>query len=290
MLTPAILAICLGLTSAVTLALANYSTKRGGDVLTARMVLSTSSALMVSPLLFFVPPPPVELWPGVLMAVSVHWLYQFGLVRALHRGELSHIFPIMRGSSPLLVAIFANFFLDEHLNTPGWFGLILASLAVITFALPTGPDSSRAKQKLDREALFWAGFTALGIGAYSVTDASIIRQMPSPFTFIVWLFALDWIGITCMTLIIRRGAIWRDVKAQLSGGIIGGGASVLSFSAALYAFTLTDAALVAALRETSVVWAALMGAVWLKEGFGKRRIFAASVLAAGLILMQISAN
>ena len=77
------------------------------------------------------------------------------------------------------------------------------------------------------------------------------------------------------------------MKPQLSGGILGGAASVLSFSAALYAFTLTDAAIVTALRETSVVWAALMGAIWLKEGFGRRRIVAAGVLAMGLILMQV---
>uniref|UniRef100_UPI0026016C8A EamA family transporter n=1 Tax=uncultured Tateyamaria sp. TaxID=455651 RepID=UPI0026016C8A len=76
---------------------------------------------------------------------------------------------------------------------------------------------------------------------------------------------------------------------QLKGGVLGGVASVLSFSAALYAFTLTDAAIVTALRETSVVWAALMGAIWLKEGFGRRRIIAALVLAAGLLLMQLSA-
>ena len=84
----------------------------------------------------------------------------------------------------------------------------------------------------------------------------------------------------------RRGHVWAHVKPQLRGGIMAGAASVLSFSAALYAFTLTDAALVTALRETSVVWAALMGAIWLKEGFGRRRIIAASILATGLIIMQ----
>ena len=288
MLSPALLAIILGLFSAVTVALANFSTKVGGDVLTARMVLSTSSALIMAPFLFLVPAPPPDLWPSVLFAVAVHWLYQFGLVRALHRGDLSRIFPIMRGSSPLLVAIVATFVLGEELAPLGWAGLLMASLAVITFAIHESRDTSAAQKRLDQSALFWAGVTALGIAAYSVTDASVIRQMPSPFTFIVYLFALDWIGITIATLIIRRGKVWAHVKPQLKSGMLGGAASVLSFGAALYAFTLTDTAIVTALRETSVVWAALMGALWLKEGFGKRRIIAACVLVCGLGLMQLA--
>ena len=289
MLTSALLAVCLGLFSAVTVALANFGTKIGGDVLTARMVLSASSALIVSPFLFLAPAPPPELWPSVLMAVAIHWLYQFGLVRALQRGDLSRIFPIMRGSSPLLVAIVATFVLGEHLAPLGWLGLMMASLAVITFAIPETDQGDTAQKRLDRSALFWAGVTALGITAYSITDASVIRQMPSPYTFIVYLFALDWIGITFVTLIIRRGQVWAYVKPQLKGGLLGGVASVLSFSAALYAFTLTDAATVTALRETSVVWATLMGAIWLKEGFGRRRGIAALILSAGLLLMQLSA-
>jgi len=288
MITPALLAICLGLFSAVTVALANFGTKMGGDVLTARMVLSTSSALIVSPFLLLVPAPPAELWPSVLMAVAIHWLYQFGLVRALQRGDLSRIFPVIRGSSPLLVAIGASFILGEHLAPLGWLGLIMASLAVITFAIPESGQTSSAQKRLDRSALFWAGITALGITAYSITDASVIRQMPSPYTFIVYLFALDWIGITFVTLIVRRGQVWTYVRPQLKGGILGGVASVLSFSATLYAFTLTDAAIVTALRETSVVWAALMGTIWLKEGFGHRRIIASLILSAGLLLMQLS--
>lgn len=282
------LAIILGLFSAVTVALANLGTKLGGDVLTARMVLSVSMALCVLPFAPFVPAPPFAMWPGFLLAIGVHWIYQIGLVRALQRGDLSRVFPVMRGSAPILVALLAGVFLDEPLPLLGWAGLMLASLAVISFALPEGAVISDAQKKLDRSALLWAGFTALGIAAYTVVDTSIIRQMPSPATFIVYLFLLDWIGITGVTLFIRRGHVWQHVKPQLKPAMLGGVAGTLSYGAALYAFTLTDAAIVTALRETSAVWAALMGAVWLKEGFGTRRIIAAAVLAAGLILMQLS--
>lgn len=288
MLTPALLAIALGLFSAVTVALANFATKVGGDVLTARMVLSIGMALCVLPFLPFVPAPPLALWPSLFFAIAVHWVYQTGLVRALHRGDLSRIFPIMRGGAPILVALLAVPVLGETLEPLGWVGLVLASLAVISFAWPEGTRRSAAQIKTDRAALFWAGMTALGIAAYSVVDASVIRQMPAPQTFIVYLFALDWIGITIVTLVIRRGTLWEHVRPQLKPALLGSVAGTLSYAAALYAFTLTDAAIVTALRETSVVWAALLGAVWLKEGFGRRRVLAACVLVGGLALMQFS--
>lgn len=287
MISPETLAIGLGLFSAVTVALANVSTKIGGDVLTARMVLSLSMALCVLPFTPFVPPPPLALWPGLFLAISVHWIYQTGLVRALHRGDLSRVFPVMRSSAPLLVAIGAAIFLQETLSFYGWLGLALASLAVISFALPEGKNISSAQKALDRSAFLWAGFTALGIGAYTVTDAAIIRQMPSPYTFIVYLFLLDWIGITLATVYLRRGRLWEHVRPQLKPAMLGGVAGTLSYGTALYAFTLTDAALVTALRETSAVWAALFGAVLLKEGFGGRRLIAALVLVIGLSIMQI---
>ena len=285
MIAPETLAVGLGLFSAITVALANYGTKRGGDVLTARMVLSVSAALILVPFIPFVEPPPRALWPHMCLAILMHWFYQFALVRALHRGDLSLVFPVMRGSSPLLVAIGATLFLQEQLSPLAWLGLIIATLAVISFGLPEHGKSAQTVS--NRNALFWAGMTALGIAAYSLVDASAIRKMPSPFTFILYLFLLDWIGITLITLILRRGEVWQHVRPQLVGGIMGGAASVLSFGAALYAFTLTDTAIVAALRETSVVWAALMGAFWLHEGFGKKRVLAAAFLALGLVLLQV---
>lgn len=287
MIAPETLAIGLGLFSAITVALANFGTKVGGDVLTARMVMSISMGLCVLPFAPFVPAPPPDMWPNLLGAIAVHWIYQTGLVRALHRGDLSRVFPVMRGSAPVLVAVLATQFLGEELAPMGWVGLVIASLAVVSFALPEGSHQTAAQKKLDRSALLWAGLTALGIGAYTVTDASVIRQMPSPHTFIVYLFLLDWIGITLVTLFIRRGQVWQRVKPQLKPAMLGGLSGTLSYGAALYAFTLADAAIVTALRETSAVWAALMGAFWLREGFGRRRIIAATVLVAGLFVMQI---
>lgn len=269
------------------MALANFAVKRGGDVLTARMVLSISMAMSVLPFVWFVPMPPQNMWLALLGSVIVHWGYQFAMIRSLHRGDLSLVFPVMRGLGPLAAAVFAVFALGETLNAVQAAGLIAASLALIVFAVPTSETLSG--RRLDQRALFWAVMTAIGIGAYAVVDASVARQMPSVWTFIVWLFLLDWIGITAVTMWTRRGAMWAHVAPQLKAGVIGGIAGTLSYGAAIVAYTMMDAAMVTALRETSVVFAALLGAVFLKEGFGPRRLAAAAILAGGLVLMQLAA-
>ena len=283
-MSDSLLPVTLCLFSAITVALANFAVKRGGDVLSARMVLSVTSALCVLPAAFFVPFPEPGLWPPIAAAIAAHWIYQFFMIRALHRGDLSLVFPVMRGLAPMMTAIIAVFALNEFPGLIGWFGLSLATLALIVFALPQGGTLSQ--NRLNQAALGWAVLTAAGIGLYSVTDAYGVRIADNRFPFIVWLFMLDWVGTTAVTVWTRWGDLRARLRPQLAGGIVGGVSSVLSYGSALLAFSMTHAATVTAIRETSVVFGAVLGAVFLKEGFGRRRIAAAAVLAAGLLLLE----
>lgn len=275
-------ALCLG--SALTVAITNVMVKRGGDVLTTRAIVALVMALTVVPLAPFVPLPPPGTWGLIFLSMAVHWLYQFCAVRALHRGALSLVFPVMRGLGPLATAVLAAVFLRESLSPLQLAGLVAASLSILVFALPTA--ATHDARRLDRSAMFWALMTAVGVGLYAVADARAARAMPTPFTFIVWLFLLDWIGVTLVLAWQRRGRVIDSLRPELRNGVIGGVAGSVSYSLAIYAYTLTDAAAVTALRETSVVFAAAFGAWLLKEGFGLRRILAAATLAAGLVLMQ----
>jgi drug/metabolite transporter (DMT)-like permease len=286
-MTPGAAAIALCLFSAVTVALVNVLVKRGGDVLVTRAMVAIVMALSVVPIAPFVPLPPPETWGLIAASMAVHWFYQFGVVRALHRGDLSLVFPVMRGLGPLATAAFAALFLSEYLTPLQAAGLIAASGAILVFALPTA--ATQSGRKLDREALFWAGWTAVGVGLYAVVDAKAARAMETPLTFVVWLFLLDWVGVTSVMLWQRQGRVWAAMRPHLRKGVVAGLAGTLSYGAAIYAYTLTDAAIVTALRETSVVFAAAFGAWLLKEGFGRRRMIAAGTLAAGLVLMQAAA-
>jgi drug/metabolite transporter (DMT)-like permease len=283
-MSPALLPVLLCLFSAITVALTNVMVKRGGDVLTTRSLVAIVMALTVLPAAAFVAPPPVETWGLIAVSVAVHWFYQFAAIRALHRGALSLVFPVMRGLSPLATAAFAALWLSERLNPPQAAGLLIAAVSILFFALPTGLTG--AARRMDRAALFWAIVTAVGVGLYAVADAQAARAMPNPLTFIVWLFLLDWIGVTGVLIWQRQGRVLAAARPVLRNGVIGGVAGALSYGSAIWAYTLTDAAMVTALRETSVVFAAAFGALLLKEGFGGRRIAAAAALAAGLVLMQ----
>lgn len=256
-------------------------------MLTTRMILSITMAVAALPFVFFVKPPSHELWQALIVSVIVHWAYQWAMIRALHRGDLSLVFPVMRGAGPLLTALFAFLILGEQLTSLQMVGLITASAGVIFFAIPE--KVSEDAKHLNRVALFYAVLTGIGVGAYSAVDARAIRIAEIPYTFIVWLFLLDWIGVTIVTLFARRGRVTDVIRAQWKDGVSAGLLGAASFSLILYAFTLTNVATVTALRETAVVFGAILGWLFLKESFGLRRILSASVIAAGLVMMQLAA-
>lgn len=279
-----LLAICLGLFSAVTLAAANMSVKMGSDILVGRTILSVSAALLILPAAFFVPLPDGATWAALLIAMPAHFAYQLCLIKAMQRADLSLIFPVMRGSAPLLTSAAALLLLGESLSLLAWSGLVIATLAVGAFALP--PKGRGFRDHPDGRALMWAVATAIGIALYNVADARGVRISPNPLTYIVWLFLLDAVLISSAALLVRRNALAQAIGMKWGYGVIAGALSILSFGSALYAFDLMETAKVSALRETAVVFAAIMGALFLGEGFGARRIVAALVLAGGLVLMQ----
>lgn len=284
LLSAPVLVIALGLFSAVTLALANVSVKLSADIMVGRALLSTSAALMIAPFALIVPLPDAATWQVLMIGIPVHFGYQLCLIAALERGDLSLVFPVMRGSAPLLTAIAAAIFLDEWLGPIELVGLFITTAAVIGFAWP--PRGVAMHLHPDRIALIFAGMTAIGIALYNVVDARGVRVAPMPGTFIVWVFLLDCICINIYAMARRRGQLMAAARAQWRLGVLAGGLSILSFGAALYGYSLTETSKISALRETAVVFAVLFGSTWLSEGFGARRIICALVMVAGLGLMQ----
>jgi drug/metabolite transporter (DMT)-like permease len=223
------------------------------------------------------------------LSLPAHWLYQTALVRALSRGELSLVFPVMRGTAPLLTAISASIFLKEHLSPLAIGGLVAASLATIVFALPEKDfGGSRAVRN---SAILWALATGAGVAIYNVIDAQGVRSAldttQTQWSFIVWLFVLDFMGISTILLITRGSQEFvASARRAIKPGIAAGFCSIASFSMALYGFSIAPVAYISAMRETAVVFAAIMGWWFLREGFGARRTFAAVALAGGLGLLQ----
>lgn len=282
---PTLFAFALGMGSAVTLAGANTFVKAAKDILGARAVMAFSSAVLIAPAALFVPLPSQQTWMILALSLPAHWLYQTALVRALSRGDLSLVFPVMRGSAPLLTAIAAAVVLGEHLSPLAILGLVTASLAAVIFALPE--KNFGGSRKVRNSALLWAVATGACVAIYNVIDAQGVRSGPSQWSFIVWLFLLDWIGINTIAFITRgQQQFMTSARAALWPGLGAGVCSLASFSMALYGFSIAPVAYMSAMRETAVVFGALMGWWFLREGFGVRRTFAAILLAGGLSLLQ----
>lgn len=282
---PTLFAFALGMGSAITLAGANTFVKAAKDILGARAVMAFSSAVLISPAAFFVPLPSQQTWMILVLSLPAHWLYQTALVRALSRGDLSLVFPVMRGSAPLLTAIAAAVVLGEHLSPLAILGLVIASLAAVIFALPE--KNFGGSRKVRNSALLWAVATGACVAIYNVIDAQGVRSGPSQWSFIVWLFLLDWVGINTIAFLTRgRQQFMTSARAALWPGLGAGVCSLASFSMALYGFSIAPVAYMSAMRETAVVFGALMGWWFLREGFGVRRTFAAILLAGGLSLLQ----
>ena len=283
------LAIGLSLVSAVLHACVSVIMKRSDDKLVFRVVLSTVSALILFPLVFILPLPPRESWIYLLAGMGIHLTYQLTMVAAFDRGDLSLVYPIMRGGAPALAAVFAFLILGESLGSVQSIGLAISVGALIAFGWPTKSEAPKGENNFVT-AVSFALICAVMVALYTTIDAGGLRIsrdiVGMVWGYLLWLFLIDWIGITSCALFLRRGTFITAYKGQFKFGTLAALISIIGFSSALYAMTIAPVAPMIALRETSILFAAILGYFLLKEPFGYRRIILAGILVVGLVVLQ----
>ncbi len=261
----------------------NAVIKAGEDrFLTLVLVIGVGAALAL-PVLPLVLPPAVESWPYLLLSVAIHTGYFFFLLRAYRIGDLSQVYPVARGTAPLLAAAGGAIFADEALRPVQLAGLVLASLAIASFAF------ERGRVEAGQLKPFAYGFaTALFIGSYTVTDALGVRVSGSPLGFIAWLFLISWLPLLAYARVARPGALGPYARAHWKPALAGGLMCALAYGLVIWALSLGAMAHVSALRETSVIFAVLIGWFLLGEPFGRRRIAAAILVGFGIAIMHLA--
>jgi drug/metabolite transporter (DMT)-like permease len=277
--TASLAAVAMILASALAHALVNAIWKSGGDLLVRRAVLDASSAVMVLPLVFFVPFPGPTVWLFILGSACVHVPYLLMLTSAYGRGDLGLVYPIARGAGPAMSAALAVLFLGEQLSPLAVGGLALACAGVVGAASTSPPRDGLA-------AIGLALAVGACIGVYTAIDAAGVRSAETALSYIVWFFIAH---APCLGLpaIIRRGrGVFAAARAEWRSGLVAGALSVVSYGLALAAFRIAPVTELAALRETSVIFAALIGWIAMGEPMGRRRIAAAAVMAVGLIVLR----
>lgn len=251
-----------------------------GDPLAASTGLSIAWALLGPPFMLFVPLPSSASIPFLAASILVHIAY-FSLLNAAYReGDLSFVYPIARGVPPVLVAVSAFFLAGERPSAIGIAGVAAIAIGVIGLGW-----SSKARG--GRRVLALALGTALSIATYTMLDGLGARRCGDPITYLVWLSTIQGALFAIGALVIKGRPLAREVRARWKLGLLTGVLSSGGYAVALWAMTEAPIALVAALRETAVLFGAILGALMLREPFGRRRIVAAIVIAAGAIAVRL---
>ena len=252
----------------------------GGDPMldTASVVAGSSvCALLVLP---FVPLPDPAAWKFVAMSSTIHFAYYITLAHAYRTGDLSFAYPLMRGSAPLIVAVLGIVFLHEVPSGHAALGILLICAGIVSIAFVR-------RSRHPPAAAGWAFANAGIIAVYTLVDGSGARASGNAVAYVTWLIFLE--GLPFLAWIVWRrgrpaigyvGRGWRR-------GLLGGACSLAAYGIVLFAMTRAPLAAVAALRETSVLFAALIGAFWLKEGLGAMRLAGAASVVAGVAALKL---
>lgn len=260
----------------------NALVKQGGDpFLRLAVVILTGSAVCL-PLLPFVPPPPSAAWPWLLASVAIHIAYDTCLCLAYRNADLSLAYPVARGLAPPLVAVLGLLFAGETLSASG-----LAAVAVVSAGILLLVGAGRVA-RAQRRSLVWALLCGVTIALYTLCDGQGVRAAGEPWGYIVWLFALDGLPFGGAVLWLERRRLAGLATPGLAPAMAGGLLSFTAYALVIWAMATTPMALVSALRETSVVLAAWIGTRHLGEPFGRRRVGAASLVAAGILLLKLA--
>jgi drug/metabolite transporter (DMT)-like permease len=240
-------------------------------------VVAMVAALVVLP---FLPPIHSDALPWLAGSIVLHQLYKVFLIESYRLGDLSRVFPIARGVAPLLVAGGAAVVAGERLHGMQVMGLVTIAVGVCLLAFKG--RSLRGTRGLD---LAFAVATGAITASYTLVDAIGARASASPIAFVCWMYVADGILFPAYALLTRRAEIPAFVRANWRQGLAAGVMSIGSYGAIVWAMSLGAIGAVAALRETSVLFVALIGAVFLGERFGRSRVIASVLVVSGAVLI-----
>jgi drug/metabolite transporter (DMT)-like permease len=267
--------------AAVMHAVWNAIVKGGSDKLLMTILVTSSSGAVAALILPFLAPPAVASWPFLLASMVFQIIYFTLIARVYRAAEMSQAYPLMRGTAPLLVSMSSVGLLHEHLSVIAWSGICLICVGTASLAW-----TARAKGGLKGVSL--ALLNAVVIAAYTLIDGVGVRRSTAPIAYAAWLFLLTAVPLIGWA-IARKGAAFRRYSVKhLRVGMIAGLGSCASYGLALWAMTRAPVALVAALRETSILFATVIAALVLKERVSPQRVAAVCVIASGAAMLRLA--
>jgi drug/metabolite transporter (DMT)-like permease len=261
----------------------NALLKLNAEPFVSTSLLATASGLVALPVVVVVGLPSAVAWPYILASVAIHIVYYLSLAHAYRFGDLGQVYPIARGTAPLMTAAVASIWFGEGLGPAGWAGVVVLAAGILLLAFRGG----KGLKPFDHRSVGFALLNALTITSYTLVDGFGARASGAPLQYAVWLFLLSGAVMGAYGFA-RIG--WRlsgDFVARWRLTLGGAALSTAAYAIAIWAMTVAPIALVAALRETSVLFAALLATVLLREPVLPTRILAAFVVLVGMVLLRL---
>ncbi|WP_112830726.1 DMT family transporter [Rhizobium cremeum] len=273
------IAIALALVAAILHASWNAFLRNGADRLWSVTVMSLAGTLVALPFIVWFPLPQGEAWFYILMSATLQVGYSLFLVAAYRHGELGQVYPIVRGTVPLLVTLGGFLFFGEILGTFQTIGVMLVAAGIMSLSL--------GKTRAATSSLLFAFATGLVIACYSTVDSRGVKFVEQPAAYAMWVLFLYGLMLAITYAVLRRG-LAIDIRSPVTWKAFGGGVvAMIAYGLVVVAYAFAPAGLVTAVRETSVVFAVLIGALFLGERPTLKRLIACLTVALGAICVSL---
>ncbi|WP_436641075.1 EamA family transporter [Microbaculum sp. FT89] len=273
----------LVLFSAVLHASWNAIVRIKGDRLAVVTLLATFGALIALPGVVLLPFPPADAWPWLIASMLLHIGYNVFLANAYQHGELGKVYPLARGTAPLITLVASLFIVGEALGPLKVLGVVVLGLGIIALTFDRG---IRVLMEAPKGAVY-ALTTSLFIGGYTISDGLGARTAGDALAYTAWLFVLDGFPLLFYAMLARGRGVGAMFAENWKAGLLAGALSIVAYAIVIWAMTVAPIALVAALRETSVVMAVVIGVVFLGEKLTTARMLSVAVVLSGLVLLRL---
>ncbi len=257
----------------------NAIVKGSGHQMVSTALVTASASLLALAALCVVTPPARASWPFILASVLVHVAYFLLLARTYRLADMVQTYPLMRGSAPLLLMIFGMSWLGERLSVTAWVGVFV--LCVGIFGMMAGGGRAHAG------AVGLALVNGVIIAGYTLIDGIGVRRSGGALAYTSWVFLLTGIPLLAWTVTTQPRLLIHGIRRYGWLGLFGGFSTIASYGLALWAMMLTPVAVIAALRETSILFGAIISACVLKERLSGARVASVATIALGAVILRL---
>ena len=234
--------------------------------------------VVFTPLVFFVPFPPLEIWYFIIASVILHGLYRLSVIYSYKFGDLSFVYPIARGGSSLLIVILTLIILQEHISLLGIAGILTVCIGIFLI-------SYSKNNKFNFSAFILATSTAFLIAFYTIIDGMGVRLSENKFSFLFWLLLLNGIPLLLISIFSKEKLLSNLNTKIIFWGIPAGILAILSYGIVVWSMQYLEIAYVSSIRETSIVLATIMGLIFLDEKKAMERILPAVLVVIGITIV-----